>query len=611
MRPVFLIYFLLVFTNLSLSQEQDSLALRVLYDRTLSYNEEKLDSIAINSRYIGAKAQKIGYASGEILANRLMGLYYEYSGDYKTAISFYLRTLTQARSLRIREYEIAALSDLAIVYSEIKQPLKAKDVYLQSLNLSLQFGEIHNIITSYTNIGAIYNQLSQPDSALFYLTRALEMSNSKKDSSSLSVIYNNTGNVYFRKKEYPAALRYFHLNKRLHEEEKQKSSLWYDNLNIADTHLESGSNDSAMLYANVAMEIATQLNSKQKEADTHSLLARLFAKTGQFEKAYEHQSKWYSLDTALVNQASNQTIAEMQERFNARDRDIQNQLLMAEIEKANLSNKNLSILVVAAALISLLVGITLLLVKRTNRKLKEVNQQIQRQKEKLAELNQEKNSLIGIVSHDLGAPLSSISMWTNLIEQEADLTHEQKKALERIRSSAANGEKLIRRILEVERYGTAGKQIDLEETDVAAFLCHLVQEFMHTADMKNINLLGPVTSSGIFLLTDQDMLRRIIENLVGNAIKFTPPGKSVRVELFDRNSSIDLMIEDEGPGVPENERQLLFTSYSQLTARPTGGESSSGLGLSIVKRLLNELNGMIRYEEVQHGGSRFIVSFKK
>lgn len=611
MRNILLISVLLCFFNRAFSQIADTNTIKRLYDKSLGISEDRVDSILANAAFIEEQSEKLQYSKGQILAKRLRGLASEYSGNYQEAINHYLVTLDLARVEKSREYEIAALSDIAIVYSEIKQPQKAREVYLQCLKIALEQGEINTTISSYTNIGAIYNQLDQPDSALFFLNNALELSNRYNLKQTLPVIYNNTGNVYFRKKNFTRAIEYFRLNKQIHDSTGNNSDLWYDNLNIADCHLEAGIYDSANHYLDIALDISRQLKSRQKEADSYSLYTKLYEKLGRYKQAYTFQKKWYMLDTALVNETSSKTIAEMQERFNARDREKQNKLLVSEVDREKLKNKNLSLLVLAAFIIALLVGISLLVYRRANLRLQEVNIQIQKQKEKMAILNKEKNTLIGIVSHDLGAPLASIGMWSNLLAKEGNLTTDQQKALERIRASAQDGEKLIRNILEVEREGSKRERIELEETDIASYLNWIVGEFRGMADAKGIKLEFPETVSGVFLLTDQAIFRRIIENLVSNAIKYTEPGKSVYVKLVNTDGHVELIVEDEGVGIPESKQNLLFTPYANIGNRTTDGEASSGLGLSIVKRLVNELNGTIQYQLANQGGSVFKVRFGK
>jgi len=600
-----------VYGGLLQAQQPDTNAIKNLYDLSLDFPDDRVADLRENADKIETQSSKAGFTKGRLLANRLRGLAEEYSGNYEAAIAFYLQTLNDARTGKWIEYEIAALSDLAIAYSEVKQYEKAKDVYKQSLQLSLDRGEVSSIISGLGNLGAIYNQLDKPDSAQLFLEEGLRLSMQYNTSQSLSSIYNNLGNVFFKKKDYRKALNYFITNKVLHEGEGQETLLWTDYLNLGDVYIELGRMDSARFYCEEALRIAKLLNSRSKEANSYALLAKLNERLGRYREAYNFQQKWYQLDTALVNQETAASIAEMQERFNARDREKQNQLLQAAIEKEKLQNRNLRSLSLAAFLILVLSVVLLIVYRKSNRQLVKVNTIINRQKEALSELNQEKNNLMSIVSHDLSTPFSSIHLWSRLLETDEHMNEEQKKATQNIRKAAENGEQLIRQILEVERAGTIQEKLELEEINLTAFLNHVVGQFQPIASEKKIRLYGPSSASDVYLLTDQQLLQRIVENLLSNAIKFSEPGQPVRVSVETSPAFTDIIVEDKGPGISKEEQQQLFTRYGRLSPKPTAGEASTGLGLSIVKRLANELSATLHYIGEPGKGSRFLVRFKK
>jgi len=107
------------------------------------------------------------------------------------------------------------------------------------------------------------------------------------------------------------------------------------------------------------------------------------------------------------------------------------------------------------------------------------------------------------------------------------------------------------------------------------------------------------------------LVHRIVENLVSNAIKFSPQGRNVWVAISEEGDMVHIKVRDEGQGIEEDELPLLFSKYSKLSSKPTAGEASTGLGLSIVKRIVEELNGKIYCESEAGKGSLFTVILKK
>ena len=115
-------------------------------------------------------------------------------------------------------------------------------------------------------------------------------------------------------------------------------------------------------------------------------------------------------------------------------------------------------------------------------------------------------------------------------------------------------------------------------------------------------------AENINMNTDKSYLSRILDNLISNAIKFSPHGTSMKVEASLENGGIRFSVRDQGPGFSEADKKDLFKKFKKLSARPTGGESSNGLGLAIVKILVDRLGGKIQLNSAQGQGSEFIIT---
>ena len=607
-----LLFFIIFSTVRTRCQEVDTNYLKKLYDRCIDFNESKSDSLIIYADIISKQAVRLQYDRGEVLSTRLRGLAADLKGDYSKAIVYYFQSLEAARKLHALNYEISALSDLAYIYVNTKQPARAKDMYLASAHLSEEEKDIRSVIIAYGNLGAICNQLKQEDSALFYLNKGLAIAKPYGNKLRIASFYSNLGNVYYEKKQYDKALSYFRECYDLHFKESIDADLWIDQLNIADVFIEMKKFDSAYRYALQSLSMAQKMNARSKEADSYSMLAKLYFRKGDYKNAYDFQQRWYHIDTSLVNAGTNETIAGLQERFNARQREQENRLLQAQVEKEQFRNKAATLFALAAFIIAAIIALLLVQKRRANRKLQYQNNFINRQNEKLAELNYEKNSLISIVSHDLNTPFAAIKMWLNILDDEqGNLTADQKKAVERIRQSAGKGEILIRSILDIEKAETNQQKIQLENFDLKVFVETIVSDFKAAASGKNIQLHFETADKHIYLVSDKQLVSRICENLFSNAIKYSSPGKNVWISLADAGDAVNIKVKDEGVGINKEELPNLFSKYSKISSVPTAGENSTGLGLSIVKRIVQELNGSVFCESEPGKGSLFTVVLKK
>jgi signal transduction histidine kinase len=584
----------------------------------MKLTEAEVDSIDYYARYIDHVYDTDHWAEARVMSLRLRGYYYENKAEYPKAVDYYLRALEAARKSGYIKHQTLILADLAAVYtSDMKQPAKAKEIYQECVRLNEQLGDAHSLLNCYVNLGAIYNRLGLYDSALLLLKEGLRVGKplDEKGTDNLISLYNNLGNTYYYLKQYEQSITYFR-NNYVHDLAGHLASrlddVWLDELNMADSWSEEGRFDSAAKYADLSLQLARQLNSKSKEGDSYQVLAQLYQHRGDYKKAWEYQRDWYTIDTALVNGETYKEIAELQEKYQARERENEKLVLQSEITQQKFHNRIMMVSAISLLLIAIAAAISFIIKRKANRLLQATNEQILRQNERLSELNYEKNSLISIVSHDLSTPFASISMWQQLLLNEKDnLTDSQRKALERIAQATHYGEKLIRHILDVEKAQTSQHKVKLENMDLRIFAESHLDNFMPVAASKNIQLHLECPDRSIWFLSDPQLMSRMLDNLLSNAIKYTGTGKNVWISVSDDKDAVSIKIRDEGVGILPDELPHLFSKYSKISSKPTDGEASTGLGLAIVKRICEELNGQISCESAVGEGSVFTVVLKK
>ena len=154
-------------------------------------------------------------------------------------------------------------------------------------------------------------------------------------------------------------------------------------------------------------------------------------------------------------------------------------------------------------------------------------------------------------------------------------------------------------------------KLHLENLDLRIFSESIIDIFQPAASRKNIRLHLECPEKSIYFLSDRQLLTRMTENLLSNAIKYTEQGKNVWMSVSEEKDAISIKVRDEGVGIEKDELPHLFSKYSKVSSQPTNGEPSTGLGLSIVKRICEELHGKISCESRLGEGSIFTVVLKK
>jgi signal transduction histidine kinase len=613
-----LIFLFSIFIAPPILAQTDTVALNNAFARALELTEGQTDSIQWYANFIDHSWLQCHFPKGKVMSLRLFGYYFENKADYGKSIDYYLQSLDEARKIGDGQGEISALTDLAAVYTQdMKQPQKAKEFYLECVTLNKRRGNAHDLINTYTNLSAIYLKLGLYDSVFYFLNEGLRIGKplEKQGKEDLSSLYNNFGNCYYYLKQYDKSLVYFRNNYNHHLSEPGlagKTDLWLDALNLADSYSEAKGFDSAAKYGDLSLSLANELESRSKQLDSYQVLAKFYQHKGDYRKAWEFQRKWYELDTALVNTDTYKTIAELEEKYETRQRENEKLLLQAEITQQKFHFRIMMIMAVSLLLVAIAAALAFVTKRNVNRKLQATNDLVTRQNERLSELNYEKNSLISIVSHDLSTPFASIGMWSQLLRSDTDnLTDEQKKALARIEQATGYGEKLIRHILDVEKAQTNQHKVSLENLDLRVFAESIIEDFQPVASRKEIQLHLDFPSRSLYFLSDRQLLSRMLENLLSNAIKYTNTGKNVWMSVSEERDAVSIKVRDEGVGIEKDELPHLFSKYSKISSQPTNGEPSTGLGLAIVKRIVEELNGQISCESAPGSGSVFTVVLKK
>jgi signal transduction histidine kinase len=239
------------------------------------------------------------------------------------------------------------------------------------------------------------------------------------------------------------------------------------------------------------------------------------------------------------------------------------------------------------------------------------NVELSAKNRELEQLNLEKDGLMGIVAHDLKAPLVRSSGLLQMLRELGDLNPKQEKVVGMIETVNRDAEELVRTLLDLKALENLTEPPLQGRFDLVALLAASVEGFRDSATKKSITLHFDPPAQEIEVLSNSSYLGRIVDNLVSNAIKFSPIGRNVFVGVSREADTVAIMVRDEGPGISPEEQEKMFNKFQRLSARPTGGESSTGLGLAITKALVEKLNARITLQSELGAGAEFKVELSE
>jgi signal transduction histidine kinase len=235
---------------------------------------------------------------------------------------------------------------------------------------------------------------------------------------------------------------------------------------------------------------------------------------------------------------------------------------------------------------------------------------ISHQNNQLNLLNKEKDVFLGIVAHDLKNPLSSIILSADMITHYAQGIVAEKIVTmgERIMVTGTRMRRIIEDLLDFSALQSGTITLHREvlfPNDVFADLYDVYQEGAKAKDIR----LHWFMEDGVMVYADKQRLLQILENLLSNALKYSPPQRNIWLRIYNGDGLVYITIQDQGQGITSEDREKLFGRFARLSAQPTGGEHSSGLGLSIVKQMVEAMGGNVWAEsEGKDQGAIFIVT---
>jgi signal transduction histidine kinase len=235
---------------------------------------------------------------------------------------------------------------------------------------------------------------------------------------------------------------------------------------------------------------------------------------------------------------------------------------------------------------------------------------LERMNAQLVELNEQKNQFLAIVAHDLRNPLTSILLSSQLIGEDGDIQVARRRA-GMIAREGSEMETLIGRFLDLSALDSGGIKTEPGELSIPDLLEGLLPRFEPGAKVKGIALELEIQPPEGRVFADAKFVSAVLDNLISNAIKFSPPGTTVAIRVEDVEQRVRVSVRDQGPGLTEADQKRLFGRFARLSAQPTGGEKSVGLGLSIAKQMVEACGGRIWVESEPGKGATFVVEFPR
>jgi len=245
---------------------------------------------------------------------------------------------------------------------------------------------------------------------------------------------------------------------------------------------------------------------------------------------------------------------------------------------------------------------------RVNNELANLQREMVKKNAALTKLNEEKNRLLGMAAHDLRSPLGIIQVYSEFLETEAapSLSEEHREFITTIKDTCRFLLRMVSDLLDVTAIESGTLRLERAPCDLPALIAHNVALNRVLAGPKRIAVEFDPPKDFPLACLDPEKIGQVLNNLIGNAVKFSHPGTSVRVTLGHEDGSARIAVEDQGQGIPAADLSSLFKPFGKASVRGTAGEKSTGLGLAIARRIVEGHGGKISVTSKVGKGSQFV-----
>jgi len=339
---------------------------------------------------------------------------------------------------------------------------------------------------------------------------------------------------------------------------------------FAEKEFEQFNLEKALDYLNRAAQIASDVKAKGLLPEIYQTLSHLYEQKGDALNALDYYKRFHAIEQEIKSEESEKRIQSLSVAYEAEQAKKEAELRRLENEKYRLENVE------------------------------------------LAEANRFKTELLAIAAHDLKNPLQSIMGFAQLLNEKKNNAQSVESFAQIIQRSSERMLSLINNLLEDAKAEMTTFELNPETLNLTDFIKQILKMQFNAQAKQKAQTIFFESEEDITLKGDPERLKQIFENLIGNAIKYSPKGKRIWIELRkqprENNQAVLVSIKDEGQGLTEEDKPKLFRKFQRLSAKPTGGEGSTGLGLSITKQLVEKHNGRIWAEsEGKDKGTTFFV----
>jgi len=561
--------------------------------------EENVDSALYFTEQARAISNRLQYAKGLADAANNLGIVYDMKGNMQLALRYYNDAFNRYQAIHDPPNMVQAIMNIAMVYQEIGKNDKGKKTFKNAVAMGagLQRDSIMSLV--WYNYLSIYPDDFPKDSIPAYIDKATRIATKYHDKRVLLAIEQLTADNFIKNNQRDKGVALL----QHAATEAVNNNLYYLSLDIiidlGDLYAPTDSAKTVSYYKQ-ALYIAELKEYRVYIELVSKRLYSYYSSKNDIAKAFLYSQKLIALhdEEAKFDNSSGIDYIE----YALKDQQLESEKLQSKFE--------LKFLILA--LVVCVLAIILLVVlwrnwkqlRKTSGALRMQFEQSESTMEALELMNNNYARLIKIVAHDLRNPVSAINSISSMLQPDETLSDENKELMNLVKVSSKNSLDLINELLETDF--DQQQTLKMEEINPCELLEQCVNLLSFRAKDKNQELIL-INNTPAKIIGDQEKLWRVVNNLIVNAIKFSPAGAEIFIECRKLDDKIMLSVRDAGIGIPAEIQSKIFDPFTTSRRKGTDGEQPFGLGLYISKQIIEAHKGSIWFESDPDKGTTFFV----
>jgi signal transduction histidine kinase len=552
--------------------------------------------------------------------------YMEQEDFVKSAI-FYHQVIEDIKNSTDTNFLIQSYSSLAMFYYKIEDFNTSRLYYKKAINLNIKYPELNFLSVNYANLGILFQHLKNDyDSAIYYFRTSLNyIEDFEYDIKKLKVDI-NIGNCFLDQDIYDSAYAYYKIalkSPALNKDPLFQAAVY---TNIGTYYLRKNQLTDAEHYLLKGLHISNEIEHLEFQQIAYNYLFQLDSLQKKYSKAIYYYQKYHHFSNLRKKEEVSHQMAKLDYEKHLAEKKYNNDLLLKENQNQNqkiIIQKTIIGIVIIVVLV--LIIITIIVSKNrkkvnqlnthleaTNKNLEELNAELTKQKQEMKELLMSKDRFVSILGHDLKNPFTGLIGLLELIQEDWDEIPdtEKKESIQSLFHSSVQTYQLLEDLLDWGK--TQQGLINVTKTKFEiAVLIREVKNIFHLQLKDKKMELECYFSTDLEVYTDIKLLSQILQNFVGNAIKFSYPESTIDIKVEDDDQETKICIIDHGIGIPEDKIDALFDLDKYFNRPGTNNEKSTGMGLILCKEYAKILDAEITVNSKENEGSSFCLILPK